>query len=200
MARVKIVLNAIHCIKTEDLTGADDFYIIAAFGRESTSQIKGEIRGTWELNNGQSIEPQQVLFNEEVTPGENVSFRIRCFDQDAAEEIAAEDLDEAARLAREAATKVNELRALQNKEPIGEVTLVVFLVDLFFTALDRLVRLDKDDLLGEDKTDWLVTEVINTPGGPIEFPYPYDLPFPRICRCLYDGCDYVVLYTTTFTQ
>ena len=200
MARIKIVLNAIHCFETEDLTGADNFYLVAAMARESTGEVKSKKRGIWQLNNGQSIEQEDILFNEEVTPGENVSFRIRCFDQDpGGEEIAAGNLDDAAIAAKEAAAKINALRALQNKEAMAEVTLVVFLVDMFFTALFKLISLDKDDLLGKDEIDWLVTEVRNSPIGPIEFPYPYDVPFLRVCRCL-NGCNYLVLYTTTFTQ
>jgi hypothetical protein len=193
MPRIQIRLKKIQCHETEDVTGADEFYVVAAFKKNSTAQPSAVFKGIWSLNNGQSVSPDELLFDEAVDTYEEALFKIWCFDRDAAEKIKQADLEKAREMAGDLINKIQEHREANGRKPASDATLAGMAIDALIRLLFFFVSLDDDDLLGEHPesiptpTWW---QTVN-PVGPSSA--SHDTQF----KCLYDGCHYDVHYTVT---
>jgi hypothetical protein len=189
MSRIQIRLKKIHCYKTEDF-GADEFYIIAGFKKNSSAKPLAVYKGIWDLNNTDSVSPDVLLFDEEVDTNEEAIFQIFCFDQDASEEIKPEDLKKAGDMVEEMINKIQEHRESNGKQPASGGNLAVMAVEALISIIGFLVSLDKDDLLGDHQetiptpTWW---QSVN-PVGATEA--SHDTQF----KCLYQGSNYDVHY------
>ena len=201
MPRVKIILNLIECFETEDITGPDEFYVVAAFGKgiAPNFDISPVKRGNWQLNNGQSVEPNVGLFSEEVEFNQEFAFGIRCFDKDASEDLTDADLEKAARSAERTANEAGQIarEVAPNESALARFALELIkgVIMFFWDFIKMITGLDKDDFLGEDLFTLAVPGVFNPATNTLGVPASFPAVWPRQFYCLYDGCRYRVTYT-----
>ncbi len=196
MPSLNVKLNSIYCHVTEDDTGADEFYVIALMANGS-GKPKAVFKGIWSLNDGQSVTPNDDLFTEAVSPGDEVMVHLYCFDQDAAGSLDDASLDEAIGRAYEAGREINAYRETRGMEPLPWINVAIMIARILWDIIRALVDLDRDDFLGEDEFTLTVPPPVAGAGGQLVYMFPYNNPIPRPFKCLYDGAHYDVVYTVT---
>jgi hypothetical protein len=78
MPTFKVTLNSIRCNSTEDITGADDIYILAAWARGEQAippnrpkfDANSTRAGTWEMNNGDVMAQETPLLSGNFQQGD----------------------------------------------------------------------------------------------------------------------------------
>ncbi|MEH2140826.1 hypothetical protein [Nostoc sp.] len=84
MTRVKVELVDVYCRDTEDVTGADDFYLVGGLAGGQTT--KAILTTPIKINDKQrkSFKPDQaVLFEGEIPEGQSVKGGLKAYDEDA---------------------------------------------------------------------------------------------------------------------
>ncbi|MEH2287602.1 hypothetical protein [Nostoc sp.] len=83
MTKVKVELVDVYCRDTEDVTGADDFYLVGGLvGGQTTKAI---LTTPFKINDKQrkSFKPDQaVLFEGEIPQGQSVKGGLKAYDED----------------------------------------------------------------------------------------------------------------------
>lgn len=89
MTKVRIELMDVDCKDTEDVTGADDFYLVGALvGGEQTQAI---LTHPIKINDNQTKEFRSedcLLFEGEIPEGESVKGGLKAYDEDAGKDWA----------------------------------------------------------------------------------------------------------------
>jgi hypothetical protein len=83
--QVKIELINVYCGNTEDVTGADEFYIVGALTDGTAANTKAALTSPISINDGQTktfSESQKVLFNGNVLPGTTIRGGLKAYDED----------------------------------------------------------------------------------------------------------------------
>jgi hypothetical protein len=184
--RINVTLDKIVCRKTEDDLGSDEFYVIAALSKKS-GKTQTALEGPWDINDGDVKEfaGGLTLFDEAADEGEYLVV-ITCWDQDASEDISAEDLKRASVLLDRVKDKVGEIRLNKGKSSEA-ANWVVMAIDGLFYLIRLLVNLDKDDFLGKDQQSLMVPNDWS--------PLDNSKAYPKRFKCTADGADYDVYYT-----
>ncbi|MCL6749875.1 hypothetical protein KBT16_02320 [Nostoc sp. CCCryo 231-06] len=145
MTKVKVELVDVYCRDTEDITGADDFYLVGGFAGGQVS--KAILTTPIKINDKQkkSFKPDQaVLFEGEVPQGQSVKGGLKAYDEDAGKDWAKYG---------ETVQKISSAisGALAAAGPHGATAGTILSVAT--TATGILAGLDKDDLLGTTELD-----------------------------------------------
>lgn len=140
MTKLKVELVDVYCRDTEDVTGADDFYLIGGLvGGQTTKAI---LTTPIKINDKQkkSFKPDQtVLFEGEIPQGQSVKGGLKAYDEDAAKDWAKYG---------ETVKKISSAisGAIAATGPQGAVAGTI--LSAATTAASWIGSLDKDDLLG----------------------------------------------------
>lgn len=219
MAYARFDLTKIHCFKTEDNVGEDEFYVVGLFavhekGSNTPKEVsKPRISGVWDINNSERIDPNYnifdaVFFNPELHV---LKFKLKCLDKDVAADLeglpdsvlerardaaagATEKVEKAKETAKKEAEESGALEAVEEiasaVNPVkGAIDAADFAIDTLWKIIYGGLSLDKDDLLGEGKFTYV-------PGGTHTIPldkHPVDF------TCRWDGALYSVQFTVTIT-
>ena len=140
--QVRIEVLNVKCGNTEDVTGADEFYIAAALsdGTNTNAAFTSPIS----INNGQTksfSSAQQILFNANVPQGVTVRGGLKAFDEDWAKDWSKYS---------STATKIKDavvagLNASGNPKAVTAATILNYGFQVFST----LSYFDQDDQLGK---------------------------------------------------
>ncbi len=140
--QVRIELLNVKCGNTEDVTGADEFYIVGALsdGTNTNAALTSPIS----INDGQTksfSSGQQVIFNANVPQGVTVRGGLKAFDEDWAKDWSKYS---------STATKIKDavvagLTASGNPKAVTAATILNY----GFQAFSTISSLDKDDQLGK---------------------------------------------------
>ncbi|MEH2119392.1 hypothetical protein [Nostoc sp.] len=145
MTKLKVELVDVYCRDTEDVTGADDFYLVGGLvGGETTKAI---LTTPIKINDKQkkSFKPDQtVLFEGEVPQGQSVKGGLKAYDEDAAKDWANYG---------DTVKKISSAisGAIASTGPQGAVAGTI--LSAATTGGGFLASLDKDDLLGSTELE-----------------------------------------------
>lgn len=142
--QVKIELINVYCADTEDVTGADEFYIVGALTDGTQANTKAALTSPISINNGQTKTfpaSQQVLFNGYVAQGTTIRGGLKAYDEDWAHDWAK--YEPWAKTIKDAV--VTGLNASANPKAVAAATIL----DWGFKGFSAISYLDKDDLLGK---------------------------------------------------
>ncbi|MGL5064978.1 MAG: hypothetical protein ACRC62_33845 [Microcoleus sp.] len=140
MPNIKVKLVDVSCRDTEDITGADDFYLVGALvGGGVTKAI---LTRPIKINDNQTktFRPEDsVLFEGNIPEGESIKGGLKAYDEDAGKDWA-----KYGDTIKQITTKVANAVAMAGPEGViaGKI------LSLATTGLGILAKLDKDDLLG----------------------------------------------------
>lgn len=140
MTKVRIELVDVYCGDTEDVIGADDFYLVGAL--VGGGQTKAILTRPIKINDKQrkTFRPDDsVLFDGEIPEGQTIKGGLKAYDEDAAKDWAQHG------------TKVQEISrnvssALAGVGPEGVMAGKILAIAT--AAAGILSSLDRDDLLG----------------------------------------------------
>ena len=211
MARVKVVINRVKCNVTEDHTGADEVYLIAAAARDpndiaNAEKAKiGRLPGltkipnpsggpatlkapTKEMNNGDVWDPDATVVDMPLGDGP-LYVGVWLMDQDAAEDIEEDEIKKMQEAVEAAGTALAP--ATNGSSALGGIiasTLIGFIT--------QLVMFDDDDLLGFTDPLFHHHVILNPVAGsvPVGWPISGNV-FPQYFKANLDGADYDVFYT-----
>ncbi len=151
MTKVKIQLVNVQCKDTEDVTGADELYLVGALVGGTTT--KAILTTPMSINDGEvkKFKPDQsILFEGEVPAGESIKGGIKAYDEDA-----GKDWSKYGDTVTSITTAVSG--ALSAAGPKG--VLAGTILSAAVKGVGFLASLDKDDLLGS-------TELVISSTGP----------------------------------
>lgn len=140
MTKVRIELVDVYCGDTEDVTGADDFYLVGAL--VGAGQTKAILTTPIKINDRQrkSFPPDQcVLFDGDIPEGQSIKGGLKAFDEDA-----AKDWSKYGDTVNQISSNVSG--ALAGAGPEGAIASKILQVATMGVGL--LASLDRDDLLG----------------------------------------------------
>jgi hypothetical protein len=145
MPTVKVELIDVSCQDTEDVTGADDFYLVGALvGGEVTKAI---LTHPIKINNKQTktFRPEDsVLFEGDIPPGESIKGGLNAYDEDA-----GKDWDKYGDTVKSITDAVST--ALEVAGPKGAIAGKI--LSIATSGVGILAGLDKDDLLGSTELE-----------------------------------------------
>lgn len=140
MTKVKIELVDVYCGDTEDVTGADDFYLVGAL--VGGGQTKAILTRPIKINDKQrkSFSPDDsVLFDGEIAEGQTIKGGLKAYDEDA-----AKDWGKHGATVQEISSNISS--ALGAVGPEGVIAGKI--LGIATAAVGILSSLDRDDLLG----------------------------------------------------
>ena len=143
MTKVKVELVDVYCRDTEDVTGADDFYLVGGLAGGQTT--KAILTTPIKINDKQrkSFKPDQaVLFEGEIPQGESVKGGLKAYDEDA-----GKDWNKYGDTVKKISGAISAALATGPGAVAGTI------LSAATTAADWLGPLDKDDLLGTTELD-----------------------------------------------
>ena len=150
--KVRVELIDVYCRDTEDVTGADEFYLVGAVatneGKPSVGAILTKPRS---INDKQRKKFGTIVFDKQVPVNGKLLIAMRAFDEDA-----AKDWDKHKGLV----TKISDGVATALKatgEPIADKVGTVLKVSV--KALSIIGPLDKDDKLGDYQKEFKVSDL-----------------------------------------
>jgi hypothetical protein len=156
MTRVRVWLNDVRCTDTEDVTGADEFYLIGAVSDgEHTSPI---LTRPQSINNGQTISPvvngTNLVFDHDVPEDRVLKVALAAFDEDS-----GKDWNRYGEYVGAVGTGVSEvLKRIPNPYTIA----AGFVLPYAIGAVGAIASMDQDDPLGEHAgTYWVNTMDLN---------------------------------------
>jgi hypothetical protein len=162
MLRYHLTLDATRCGNTEDVTGADEYYVAGAFFAvkpDGTRQAFTVISDPFDINDGQVNRNEQHLLDVDLPRGSRVYGRLRFYDEDFAKDWnkVREDFNKAADVALESAKEVKDPR----------VVAATGAVYAAFKVIDGISAADQDDLLG--MVDVSIGDSALKPGGNLKY-------------------------------
>lgn len=86
MGKIRITLDSVHCSDTEDVSGADTFYIVGAVITDDPDLRKGILTTPFDINDGQTkgFRPEDaILFEGDLPDDQSVGLMLQAFDEDA---------------------------------------------------------------------------------------------------------------------
>ncbi|MDJ1171099.1 hypothetical protein PMG71_16845 [Roseofilum sp. BLCC_M154] len=140
MTTVRVELLDVYCADTEDVTGADDFYLVGALvGGGAT---KGILTRPVKINDNQqkSFYPEDsLLFEGVLYPGESIQGGLKAYDEDAGKDWSrhGETVQEITGYVSDALSLFGSTGAIAGK-----------ILSVATTGVGILATMDKDDLLG----------------------------------------------------
>lgn len=140
MVNIKIELMDVYCGDTEDITGADDFYLVGALVGGGTT--KAILTRPVKINDKQTkrFAPEDsVLFEGDIPQGQSVKGGLSAYDEDAAKDWARYG-DTIKQISNSVSS------ALAGAGP--EAAIAGKILSAATTGIGILSGLDKDDLLG----------------------------------------------------
>lgn len=138
--RIKIELIDVYCADTEDVTGADDFFLVGAL--VGGGQTKAILTRPIKINDKQrkSFRPEEcVLFDGDIPEGQSIKGGLKAYDEDA-----GKDWSRYGDTVKQIASAVSSALAGAGSE--GAIAGKVLSVAT--SGVGLLASLDKDDLLG----------------------------------------------------
>ncbi|CDM98147.1 MULTISPECIES: hypothetical protein [Limnospira] len=145
MTRIRIELIDVYCADTEDITGADDFYLVGALvGGDVTKAI---LTRPIKINDKQrkQFNPQDsVLFDGNLLPGQVIKGGLKAYDEDAGKDWSKYG---------DTITAISSMvsSAISAAGPYG--VLAGTILSAATTGVGILASLDKDDLLGASELE-----------------------------------------------
>ena len=141
--KVRVELIDIHCDDTEDVTGADEFYVVASLKGGAVN--KPSITKPIDINDKQTKnfpDDQKVIFEGEVPKGSTIVGGIVTFDEDYGKDWEKKD--------KAIAKQLSDLAAGGATAAGGEAgAIVAGIIKAVYTVGDLIAQSDKDDKLGE---------------------------------------------------
>lgn len=89
MARIRVELAYVTCRDTEDVTGADEFYIAGVVITDNANLRKGILTTPISINDGQTktFRPEEtILFEGDLPDNQSVGLMLQAYDEDAAKD------------------------------------------------------------------------------------------------------------------
>ncbi|MEH2317562.1 hypothetical protein [Nostoc sp.] len=145
MTKVKVELVDVYCRDTEDITGADDFYLLG--GLVGGAITKAILTTPIKINDKQkkSFKPDQaVLFEGEIPQGQSIKGGLKAYDEDAAKDWA-----QYGDTVKKIASVISGALAAAGPQAAIAGTILSAVT----TGGGILASLDKDDLLGSTELD-----------------------------------------------
>lgn len=142
--QVKIELIDVNCGNTEDVTGADDFYIVSALSAGTDETSKSAVTKPFKINDGQTkkiAEDQRVLFDAKVPVQGTIRGGMKMFDEDYAKDWAKQK-----EMAEKATNAVSSAAEKLGGPPGVKAGAVL---KAAFEVYNGIASLDKDDVLDE---------------------------------------------------
>ncbi|MEH2455910.1 hypothetical protein [Nostoc sp.] len=150
MTKVKVELVDVYCQDTEDVTGADDFYLVG--GLVGGAITKGILTTPIKINDKQKkfFKPgQTVLFEGEIPQGQSIKGGLKAYDEDAAKDWA-----KYGQTVQEITNAISgALAVVSPPEAVAETILSVAT-----KGVGILNSINKDDLLGATELEISFTE------------------------------------------
>lgn len=143
MPQVQVKLVNIHCKDTEDVTGADHFYLVG--GVMAGDARCGVLTTPFSINDDQTKkfpESEHLLFNAEVSKGDTLFIGLAAYDEDAGKTWEGQ---------KEVVTKIADKIGAYAHQGGPKVAIAGHIVQQSIRILGGIMSLDKDDLLGEYK-------------------------------------------------
>ena len=138
---VRVEVHRVHCGNTEDVTGADELYIVGALSDGTTS--RGALTSPMSINDNQDKEfnpSQRIAFDAEVEPNGVVRGGLKAYDEDFGKDWAKYG---------NTVTQISNAVAAGLKETKYPKAVVAGeILGWAVKAANFLAPLDKDDLLG----------------------------------------------------
>lgn len=153
--RVRIELVDVVCRDTEDVTGADDFYLVGGVSTSDGKQVRDVLTAPLHINDGQRkpFFPQdQIVFDDMVDDSEVLGLGVQAFDEDGSKDWkkAADWSKDIAPYVGEGVKVIVDIFASSSKaKKAGAIADKV--AKIATDAFGKLANLDKDDSLGTMK-------------------------------------------------
>lgn len=153
---ILVELIEIQCGNTEDVTGADEFYILSAFTGGTIASANSAITRPIAINDGESKaipETDAVMIHARVPASGKLAGKMRAYDEDYAKtwETMRESVEKATKVIKASAAVSGSIEDVELAESL----------EAAFAVYDGLASLDEDDILGTE-------EVIIHANGPAE--------------------------------
>lgn len=144
--RVRIEVVEIHCGNTEDVTGADEFYLVGALsdGTDARSSLTRPI----DINDKQTKtlpDDQKVLFDARVPVGKSIRGGLIAYDEDYAKDWAKQK-----EMVQKLTDKVSDAARSSDNKDVNKAGWVLMAA---VAAWDLIASADKDDELGRIELD-----------------------------------------------
>jgi hypothetical protein len=156
MTRTVVSLDSVFCRDTEDVTGADEFYLVGGVSDGGTT--KGILTKPLSINDGQRKsfgEGGGVVFDADVPNDRVLKVAFTAFDEDA-----AHDWDKHGENVMKIASAVSTgLKAIPNPYTAAAALILPIAV----SAVGGIMKLDQDDMLGTHAGDFPMWAVPETP-------------------------------------
>jgi len=158
LLRYNMKLTATRCGNTEDVTGADEYYVAAVFiavmpdGKRKAYTL---ITEPFDINDNETNTNPQTFFDADLPRGSRVYGQLRFYDEDAAHDWKEirEQFSKAANDAMQA--------GMESENPKAMIAGAA--ANAIFQVVDGIASADKDDKLGF--LDVTINDPVDAPGG-----------------------------------
>jgi hypothetical protein len=140
--RVTIQLNSVMCGNTEDVQGADEFYVVGAFTDGTKDNSRGSLIGPISINDGQKKAFQGTVFDAVVDSDAKIRGGMKAFDEDFGKDWSKKP----AWIEKIKDGIVQGLQKSDNPKAVAAGTVL----DLGYKVFNFFANADKDDELGSD--------------------------------------------------
>ena len=155
VSHLRIDLSRVHCGNTEDKSGADSLYIVGAASDGNKSQ--GVLTTPMHINDNQekTFNPaQSLVFDSDIDLSSSVKVGLRAYDEDFAKDWS----NYGGKVQKISDGVANGLKTTKDPKAVAAGTILEYGIKAF----SFLASLDKDDFLGEHKTE------VSLSGPPME--------------------------------
>lgn len=163
MTRIRVELVDVYCRDTEDVTGADEFYIVGAVGSYSKLGAVGDdLKLRTVLTVPISINDKQrksfgqgggIVFDDDVPENQTLYIVLAGFDEDSNKDWSKHG-DMVTKLGSTISTGL-----LASNAPPAQVAGII--LPLAIAGVGAIMKMDKDDKLGETKRDLPIAALPN---------------------------------------
>ena len=146
MSHVKVILDNVKCKDTEDVFGADEFYLVGSI--TDGGSVNPILVKPFSIKNGKTKKINTVIFDQDVPSERNLKLAIYAYDQDS-----SHDWKKYGTYATAISAAVSKgLQAIPNPYTIAAGYILPHIV----AGSGVLMSLDKDDRLGKLTMDFPV--------------------------------------------
>lgn len=150
---VRVEFLRVKCGNTEDVTGADEFYAVGSGKDRVSGQSTSAMSKPMSINDGRTKDfpfatAERVLFEDDVSAASTVVLACKFLDQDASQDWDSTYTALSAAIGG-SITAVQAAAVLAGTATAGAALVPVAVLAAITAGVAALIRLDKDDVLGE---------------------------------------------------